>query len=103
MSSHDPPIILAKIDASDEANKQLSTKFDVNGFPTLKILRDGGKQVQGFKTPRQAGEIVAYLKKQLGPASKEIKSVEDAAKLIDENGVITVSTSRRLIFMFLTS
>nr|GMC98766.1 protein disulfide-isomerase-like [Ipomoea batatas] len=87
LSSHDPPITLAKVDASDEVNKELSTKYRIQGFPSIKILRDGGNKVQEYKGPREADGIVTYLKKQAGPASTEIKSREDAASLIDEKKI----------------
>nr|UZC53375.1 protein disulfide isomerase-2 [Nicotiana benthamiana] len=90
LSSHDPPIVLAKYDASDEANRALATQFELQGFPTIKILRDGGKNVQDYNGPREADGIVAYLKKQVGPASPEIKSKEDAANLIDEKKIFVV-------------
>ncbi|KAA8546418.1 hypothetical protein F0562_002843 [Nyssa sinensis] len=83
LSSEDPPVILAKVDASNKRNKGLATEFEIKGFPTIKILRNGGKNVQVYKGPRDADGIVAYLKKQSGPASTEIKSVEDASRLID--------------------
>ncbi|KAK3230630.1 hypothetical protein Dsin_002511 [Dipteronia sinensis] len=90
LSSHDPQIVLAKVDASEEVNKALASEHEVKGFPTLKIFRDGGKAVQEYKGPREADGIVAYLKKQSGPASAEIKSVEDAASFIDEKKVVVV-------------
>ncbi|XP_042520453.1 protein disulfide-isomerase-like [Macadamia integrifolia] len=90
LSSHDPPVVLAKVDASDEANKGLATEFEIRGFPTIKILRNGGKIVQDYKGPRDADGIVTFLKKQVGPASAEIKSVEDAGNLIDEKKIFIV-------------
>ncbi|KAF8377051.1 hypothetical protein HHK36_030423 [Tetracentron sinense] len=90
LSSHDPPVILTKFDANDDANKELASEFEVRGFPTLKILRNGGKNVQDFKGPRDADGIVAYLKKQVGPASAEIKSVEDAGSLIGDKKIFIV-------------
>ncbi|CAN4101833.1 unnamed protein product [Withania somnifera] len=90
LSSHDPPIVLAKYDASDEANRDLAAQYEIQGFPTIKILRDGGKKVQEYNGPREAAGIVAYLKKQVGPASPEIKSNEDAANLIDEKNIFVV-------------
>lgn len=92
LSSHDPPIILAKVDANEEANKELASQFQVQGFPTIKILRNGGKNAQDYTGPREADGIVAYLKKQVGPASAEIKSVEDASNVIDEKKITLVST-----------
>lgn len=91
LSSHDPPIVLAKYDASDEANRELASQYEIQGFPTIKILRDGGKKVQEYNGPRDAAGIVAYLKKQVGPASPEIKSKENAANLIDEKKIFVVS------------
>lgn len=88
LSSHDPPIVLAKVDANEEANRELASTYEVRGFPTLKIMRNGGKIVQDYKGPREADGIVAHLKKQSGPASTEIKSVEDATTVIGDKVVI---------------
>ncbi|KAJ4965892.1 hypothetical protein NE237_017741 [Protea cynaroides] len=90
LSSHDPPVVLAKVDANDEANKGLANDFDISGYPTIKILRNGGKNVQDYKGPRDAEGIVTYLKKLAGPASAEIKSVEDAGNLIDDKKIFIV-------------
>ncbi|XP_059631799.1 protein disulfide-isomerase-like [Cornus florida] len=90
LSSHDTPLILAKVDANEEQNKAIANDFEIRGFPTIKILRNGGKSVQDYKGPRDADGIVDYLKKQSGPASVEIKSVEDATGLIDDKKIIIV-------------
>ncbi|KAJ0976830.1 hypothetical protein J5N97_012304 [Dioscorea zingiberensis] len=90
LSKHDPPVILAKVDANEEANKELASKYEVKGFPTIKILRNEGKSIQDYKGPREADGIVEYLKKQVGPASFEIKSSDDANKLIDGKKVFIV-------------
>lgn len=91
MSSHDPPIVLAKVDANEEKNKALASEYDVKGYPTLKIVRNGGKNVQEYKGPREADGIVDYLKRQSGPASTEIKSADEATAFIGENKVVIVS------------
>lgn len=96
LSSHEPPIVLAKVDASEEVNKEIASEQDIKGFPTLKIFRDGGKAVQEYKGPRDADGIVAYLKKQSGPASAEIKSVEDAASVIDDKKIVVVGVFPKL-------
>ena len=93
LSRHDPPVVLAKVDASDKTNKDLSGKYDVQGFPTIKILRNQGENVQEYNGPRDADGIVEYLKKQVGPASVEIKSAEDATNLIGDEGVVIVGTT----------
>ncbi|EXB60097.1 Protein disulfide-isomerase [Morus notabilis] len=96
LSSHDPPIVLAKVDANEEVNKDLAAQFDVKGFPTIKILRNGGKSSQDYNGPREADGIVEYLKKQSGPASVEIKSVEDASNLIVDKKIVVVGIFPKL-------
>lgn len=99
MSSHDPPVILAKVDANEEANKELASEFEIRGFPTIKILRKGGQIAQEYKGPREADGIVDYLKKQSGPSSAEIKSVEDASSLIGDKKIFIVCASCGLLFI----
>ncbi|CAJ1971898.1 unnamed protein product [Sphenostylis stenocarpa] len=90
LSSLDNPVLLAKVDANEKKNKGIAKEFKVQGFPTIKILRNGGKVVQDYKGPRDASGIVDYLKKQSGPATAEIKSAEDATILIEEKKVVIV-------------
>ncbi|CAA0839510.1 Protein disulfide isomerase-like 1-2 [Striga hermonthica] len=96
LSSHEPPIVLAKVDANEEENRGLASEFQIQGFPTIKILRKGGKSIQEYKGPREADGIVSYLKRQAGPASTEIKSAEDAASLIDEKQIFIVGVFPKL-------
>ncbi|XP_058786941.1 protein disulfide-isomerase [Vicia villosa] len=90
LSGLETPIVLAKVDANEEKNKDLASEFEVKGFPTIKILRNGGKNSQEYKGPREADGIVEYLKKQSGPASTEIKSADEASAFIGENKIAIV-------------
>ncbi|GAB2277277.1 disulfide-isomerase [Dionaea muscipula] len=90
LSKHEPPIMLAKVDASEETNRELAMEHNINGLPTIKIMRNRGKIAQEYKGPREADGIVDYIKGQLGPASVEIKSVEDAKAHIDLNKIFIV-------------
>lgn len=96
LSSHEPPVALAKFDANAEENKELAQQYEIQGFPTIKILKNGGEIVQDYKGPREADGIVEYLKKQVGPASFEIKTPEDASHLIDEKKVFVVGIFPKL-------
>jgi len=40
LSSHDPPIVLAKVYANEEKTKDLASQYDVKGLPTINILRN---------------------------------------------------------------
>lgn len=90
LSKNDPPMVLAKVDAYDERNKALKDKYQVHGYPTIKIIKNGGRDVRDYGGPRDANGIVEYLKRQVGPASIEIRSVEEAANSIGDKGVVLV-------------
>lgn len=90
LSSHDPAIVLAKVDANAEENKELAGKYEVQGFPTLKIFRNNGEKIQEYNGPRDADGIVTYLMKQVGPASNEIKTAEDVKSHIDDKKIFVV-------------
>ncbi|KAF3523460.1 hypothetical protein F2Q69_00051794, partial [Brassica cretica] len=96
LSSQSPPIVLAKIDASEESNKGIANEYKIQGFPTIKILRKGGKSIQDYNGPREAAGIVTYVKKQSGPASAEIKSADGAAEVIGEKSVVAVGVFPKL-------
>nr|AZQ19262.1 protein disulfide-isomerase A1 [Populus tomentosa] len=88
LSSNDPQIVLAKVNADEKVNQEISEKYEVQGFPTIKILRKGGTSVNEYKGPRDADGIAEYLKKQTGPASAELKSADDATSFIGDNKVV---------------
>ncbi|KAL9357515.1 hypothetical protein Peur_050768 [Populus x canadensis] len=90
LSSNNPQIVLAKVNADEKVNQEISEKYDVQGFPTIKILRKGGTSVNEYKGPRDADGIAEYLKKQTGPASAELKSADDATSFIGDNKVVIV-------------
>uniref|UniRef100_A0A0D9W569 protein disulfide-isomerase n=1 Tax=Leersia perrieri TaxID=77586 RepID=A0A0D9W569_9ORYZ len=90
LRKNDPPVVLAKVDAYDERNKDLKDKYGVYSYPTIKIIKKGGSDVRGFGGPRDADGIVEYLKKQVGPASLELRSAEEAVHSIGDKGVVLV-------------
>lgn len=90
LKKHDPLVALAKVDAYDERNKEIKDKYQVHAYPTIKIIENGGNTVRGYGGPRDADGIVEYLKKQVGPASIELKSAEEAARIIGDKAVVLV-------------
>ncbi|XP_050314144.1 protein disulfide-isomerase A3 [Anthonomus grandis grandis] len=78
--ANDPPVVLVKVDCT-EGGKETCNKNSVSGYPTLKIFRNG-EVSQDYNGPREASGIVKYMKAQVGPASKEIKSWEELEKFL---------------------
>lgn len=95
---------LAKVDCT--AEKATCDRFGVSGFPTLKIFRngemsadyDGPRETDGIVKVRLGfvstrfviSNLVQYMRGQVGPSSKELTSVADIEKFIDneEHAVI---------------
>jgi len=86
--ANDPPVNLAKIDCT-EVGKDTCNRFEVRGYPTLKIFR-GGELSQDYNGPRDAGGIVKYMKSQVGPASKELSSDDDLTKALAKTKEVIV-------------
>lgn len=74
LKAHDPTILIAKVDATEE--KDIAGQFDVKGYPTIKWFVDG-EYAMDFGGGRSASEIVNWVKKKSGPPSVEIKSAAD--------------------------
>jgi protein disulfide-isomerase A1 len=92
---------LAKVDATEES--ELSEKFQVRGYPTLKFFR-GGKPSE-YKGGRTGPEIVNWLKKRTGPAAVPLATVEAVKALTTKEEVVVVgffkdqSTAGAVAFM----
>jgi len=81
-----PNVRLAKIDCTVE--KELASRFEIRGFPTLKFFIKGASAPIAYEGGRTAPEIVQWLKKKTGPVSVPVSSVEDAQKLVNDNQVV---------------
>uniref|UniRef100_A0A672KLP6 Protein disulfide-isomerase A3 n=1 Tax=Sinocyclocheilus grahami TaxID=75366 RepID=A0A672KLP6_SINGR len=71
---------LAKVDCT--VNSETCERFGVNGYPTLKIFRNG-EEAGSYDGPRIADGIVSYMKKQAGPSSVFLLSEADLDSFVD--------------------
>lgn len=89
---NDPPVNLVKVDCT-EGGKDTCGRFEVRGYPTLKIFRSG-EVSSDYNGPREASGIVKYMQAQVGPASKECKTQDEVkAFLAKKSEVVVVSYS----------
>lgn len=79
---------MAKVDCT-EGGKATCEKFGVSGYPTLKIFK-GGAVSQEYNGPREAAGITKYMRAQVGPASKDLTSLEafEAFLKVNEAGLV---------------
>ena len=80
---------LAKVDCT-EGGKDTCGRFQVSGYPTVKIFRNA-EVSQDYNGPREAMGIVKYMKAQVGPASKECKTEADLKALLEKPEVVVVN------------
>ncbi|MEE6503372.1 hypothetical protein FKM82_004807 [Ascaphus truei] len=86
-------VSLAKVDCT--ANSNVCNKYGVSGYPTLKVFRDG-EESGAYDGPRTADGIVSTMKKQAGPASVALRSVEEFEKFIADKDASVVGFFREL-------
>ncbi|XP_067867463.1 protein disulfide-isomerase A4 [Heterodontus francisci] len=80
------PILLAKVDATTET--KLANKYQVTGYPTLKIFRKG-KPFE-YNGPRNTQGIVEYMIEQAGPPSKQIQSLKQVQEFLKDGDDVII-------------
>jgi protein disulfide-isomerase A1 len=73
--SGEDDVVIGKVDATIE--EKLGQRFQIQGFPTIKLFRNG--QPTEYNGGRSAKDFVSFIKKQQGPAVKNIASAADVA------------------------
>eukprot|EP00092_Neocalanus_flemingeri_P004114 GFUD01004426.1.p1 GENE.GFUD01004426.1~~GFUD01004426.1.p1 ORF type:complete len:519 (+),score=155.88 GFUD01004426.1:230-1786(+) len=77
---------LAKVDAT--AHKETGTKFNIEGFPTLKFFKDG--KPADYNGPREAKGIVSWLEKKTGPSCTEITKEGEIKEILEKEQAMAV-------------
>merc|ERR1712226_39016 len=83
LAANDPPVALVQVDCT-EAGKDTCGRFEVSGYPTVKIFRNG-ELSSDYKGPRESAGIVKFMKSQVGAASKDVSSPDDLVSYSKDN------------------
>ncbi|KAF7247940.1 Protein disulfide-isomerase A4 [Varanus komodoensis] len=86
LSKRTPPIPLAKVDAIAETD--LAKRFDVSGYPTLKIFRKG--KPFDYNGPREKYGIVDYMTEQAGPPSKQVQATKQVQEFLKDGDDVII-------------
>ena len=74
----DPPVMLAKVDATVE--ESLASRFKVRGFPTLKLFKHG-KEYE-YAGGRTSNTIIPWVKKRTGASTKRLTTEKEVADFL---------------------
>jgi protein disulfide isomerase family A protein 3 len=92
LAANDPPVAMVQVDCT-EAGKDTCGRFEVSGYPTVKIFRNG-ELSSDYKGPRESAGIIKFMKSQVGAASKDVSSPDDLVKVLAKPEVVVVSYSK---------
>jgi len=68
----------------------LCEKYEVQGFPTIKLFRNDGSEPTDYDQARKAEAIVKFLTKQKQPAFVVLKSKKDLDEFVDDPDIVVV-------------
>lgn len=103
LKSNDPPITLAKVDCT-EGGKSTCNRFSVQGYPTIKIFKNG-EVSSDYNGPRESAGIAKFMRAQVGPSAKELLNVKAAEDFLAKEDVSVVgffadeSSGLKTVFM----
>uniref|UniRef100_A0A7S0QTJ9 Protein disulfide-isomerase n=1 Tax=Pyramimonas obovata TaxID=1411642 RepID=A0A7S0QTJ9_9CHLO len=87
IKEYDETIVIAKLDAT--VHGEVAQQFDVEGYPTLKWFKNG--EVSEYDGGRTAADIVAWVKRKTGPASRLVEFVADLEKYTKDEEVVVLA------------
>ena len=79
-------LFLAKVDGTTE--KKLAEKFNLNGFPTIKLFVSGKEN--DYVGGRKEEDFLNFMRRRCGPAYVELKNKDDLERFKKENEVAIV-------------
>jgi len=86
LKSRDPPIPIAKVDATEEG--ELANEFGVSGYPTMKLFRRG--RAYEYKGPREARGIISYMIDEATPPSTEVTTLKAMKNILHAASDVTI-------------
>jgi protein disulfide-isomerase A1 len=86
LASDNPLLKLAKVDGT--LNKSIIQRIKIEAYPTLKLFING--EPSDYSGGRTSNDIVTFMKKRTGPATKLLNSVEEVEKFKESYDISVV-------------
>jgi hypothetical protein len=91
LAATEPSIIVAKVDA--DAEKDLGTRFSIDGFPTFKFFEDGDA-VSEYNDELTAAKLVEWVQKISQGGTEEITTINQAEEILDQTSTTATAPVR---------
>jgi len=92
-------VVVASVDA--DAHKELGSRFDVHGFPTLKWFPKGSTTPEDYNGGRTAEDIISFISEKSGAKGKAKKVSSSVVVLTSENfDRVVLDTSKDVLVEF---
>jgi len=76
-------VVIAEVDA--DKHKELGSRFDVHGFPTLKFFPKGSSTPEDYNGGREADDIISFVNGKAGTNAKVKKAASNVVELTDSS------------------
>lgn len=87
LKQQNSPVVIAKIDASE--HEDIATKYDIQGFPTLKFFRNG-IPIE-YNGARSFSDILSWVKRKAGPPSMHLTTQLELEQFMELKGIKVVA------------
>jgi len=84
-------VVIAKVDA--DAHRELGSRFDVTGFPTLKWFAAGSTEAEAYSGDRSEDDLVAFVERQAGVKAKKAPQPLDHTVILTDKNFDSLITS----------
>lgn len=81
-------VVCAKVDTPEEHD--LIEKYDILGFPTIKLFRKG-KLPENYEKFRSVDQLVQWSLKKIGPVAKVLETIEEADEYKKSADIVAVA------------
>jgi len=93
-------VIVAKVDCDE--HKELATRFDVHGFPTLKWFPRGSSEAEDYNGGRTIEDLTAFIEGKSGAKPKGPKKAPSSVVILDPSNFdsIVLDTTKNFLVEF---
>lgn len=92
-------VVIAKVDA--DQHRDLGSRFDVHGFPTLKFFPKGSKTPESYEGGRTAEDLINYINGKVGTNARLKKPPSNVVAVTDSDfDAVVINSDKHVLVEF---